>query len=146
MKCGICGFLTSNICELDEHKKDTHGEKVRWRELGEESPLYSPISSSDSLSSKRECETVSEINYEKESVLYSPISSGSFTSDSEWETVSQVSFQDDPPIKDVTVPVVPWRLIPVDIAPTQPLDGRPYGTGWTPGSRNIHHFSKDFKV
>ena len=72
-----------------------------------------------------EWETVSEVNYEKGSLLYSPISSSYFTSDSEWETVSEVSFQDVPPIRDITVPLVPWKLIPVDVGPTQPLDGRP---------------------
>ena len=60
----------------------------------------------------------------EESVLYSPISSGSFASESEWETVSEVDFQDVQAITDVTVPVVPWRLIPVDISPPLPIDGR----------------------
>ena len=90
----------------------------------EESTSYSPISS-DSLSLGTKWETVSEVEYEKKSVLYSPISSGSLTSDSEWETVSEVDFQDVQPIKDVAVPVVPWRLIPWrHISLSLPIDRR----------------------
>ena len=100
--------------------------EVGFLEFGEESALYSP-KSSDSLSSESEWETVSEHEFQgkyEKSPLYSPISSDSLTSESEWETVSEMDFQDVQPITDVIVPVVPWRLIPVDISPPLPIDGK----------------------
>ena len=55
--------------------------------------------------------------------LYLPLNSDAFSSASDWETVSEVNLPDVMPLKEISIPVVPWRLIPVDVPPQGPFQG-----------------------
>ena len=52
--------------------------------------------------------------------LYSSISSDPLSSRSEWETVS-VSEETDEKAHTLRIPVVPWKLVPIDIPPSWPF-------------------------
>ena len=86
---------------------------------------YSGISS-EPLSS--DYETVCEMQDD----LYSPITSDVCSSGSEWETVSEVNLPNMVPLKAVAVPVVTWRLVPVDVPPRGPFRGEKKKMGMDP--------------
>ena len=85
--------------------------------------------SSDPLTS--DSETTPEVKLQDD--LYSPISSDASSSTSEWETVPELDLSlDVVPLREVLVPVMPWRLFPVDVPPRGPFRGEKEKMGMDP--------------